>query len=198
MGKVKSALEIAMEKAGKLGRLSSEERERIRDEEEVMSILKDFYQDTLDANGLWQRLKGSKPSLLTMIQINLIDSLSLRIQQDEFQKRKQGILAVETLKMDPKTSVIESALHSIEAIQREYQEIKEKVIADLKSELERNPQLRMKSVPTPNGKTVMQLTVSVDEAVKTKLADFLSEHEKQYSNEFSYAIEELKKLVKVV
>jgi hypothetical protein len=197
MGKVKSALEIALGKADKLGALSIEEKEKIIDEEKVRAILKDFYQGDLDANSLWLRLKESKPSLLPMVQTYLIDALGLGNSQEEFQIRKQGILGVETLKEKPKTAVIESSLRSIETLQREYQGMKEKVLADLKRQMEQNPQLRMRPVTTPDGRTVMQMAVSVDEAVKARLADFLSEHEKQYNQAFSEAIEELKEAVKI-
>lgn len=196
MGKVKSALEIAMEKAGKIGELLPEEKEKIKDEEKVRSILGEFYQGKLDSNGLWQRLKGSNPSLLRMAQISLIETLSPGSSQEELQKRKQGILAVETLKEKPNTAVIESGLHSIETLQREYEEMKEQVVEDLKQQIEMHPQLRMRPVKTPDGKTVMQMPVSVDEAVKNRLADYLSEHEKQYSQKFIKVIERLKEVVK--
>jgi len=198
MGKVKSALEIALGKADKLGALSIEEKEKIRDEEKIRAILGDFYQGKLDANSLWQRLKGNKPSLLPTVQIYLIDALGLGNSQEELQMRKQGILGVETLKEKPKTAEIESGLRSIETLQKEYQETKEKVLADLRRQIEQNPQLRMRPVTTPNGRTVMQMAVSVDEAVKARLAELLSEHEKQYNQAFSEVIEELKEAVKIL
>ena len=54
----------------------------------------------------------------------------------------------------------------------------------------------MQPVRTQNGKTVMQATLTVDEAVKVRLADFLSSHEKKYNQEFKNAIEKLKEEVK--
>jgi len=197
MGKVKNAFEIAMEKAAKISSLSLEEKEKIKDEEKVMAILKEFYQGRLDSNTLWQRLKGSKPSLLTMAQINVIDSLSLGTSQEEFQTRKQGILAVETLKENPNTAMIESELHAIETLQKKYEEMKEQVAADLKRQIEMNPQLRVRPVTTPDGRAVMQMTVSVDEAVKAQLTDYLLEHEKKYNQAFYQVIEELKEIVKI-
>jgi hypothetical protein len=192
MGKVKSSLEIALEKAGKIGGLSSEEKEKIKNEEMLKSILGKFYKGDIDSNSLWQKLKGSKSSLLKMAQINLIDSLSLGNSQIEFQMRKEGILAVETLKEKPNTAVIDSILDLIEVLQKEYQGMKKGVAEDLKREIERNPQLRMQPVRTPNGKTVFQATLSVDEAVKIRLSDFLSEHEKGYIAEFNSLIEKFK------
>lgn len=126
----------------------------------------------------------------------MIDSLSLGTSQEEFQIRKQGILAVKTLKENPNTAMIESGLHAIETLQKEYGEMEEQVAADLKRQVERNPQLRMRPVTTPDGRAVMQMTVSVDEAVKARLADYLLEHEKQYNQAFSEVIEELKMVLK--
>lgn len=195
MGRVKSAHEIAMEKADEIGGLSQEEKEKIRDEEKVFSILKEFYHGELNPNGLWQKLRGTKPSLLNMAQINLIETLSLGSLPEELQTKRQGILAIETLKESPHTSVIEPVLLEIEDLQREYEEMKIKVREDLKKQIEMHPQMRMQPVRTPDGKTVMQMSVSVDEAVKAQLGEYLSKHEEEFSREFMRMLEELKKYV---
>jgi hypothetical protein len=62
MGKVKSALEIALEKADKIGTLSLEEKEKIREEEKVASIMKDYYQEKIDSNALCKAVEGKQTS----------------------------------------------------------------------------------------------------------------------------------------
>jgi len=195
MGKVKSALEIALEKAEGIGGLSPEEKKKMDDEEKVMSVLRDFYQAKLDANGLWTKLKGNSPSLLRMAQLSLIDSLSLGSLREELLTRKQAILAIESLKEKQNTAVIEMSLNAVESLQSEYEEMKERALTDLRKQVEMHPQLRMQPVKTPNGKTVMQMTVSVDEAVKDRMAEFLSEHEEQFKQEFNAIITGLKEQV---
>jgi hypothetical protein len=192
MGKVRSALEVALEKAGRIGMLSKEERDRMQEEEKMTSLLREFYQGKLDTDGLWQKLKGNKPSLLVKAQMNLIETLSLGMSQEEFRPRKQAILAIETLKENQNTAVIESGLNALESLQREYEGTKEKVTRDLKSQMEKHPQMRMQPVRTPDGKTVMQMSVSVDEAVRARLAEYLSEHEARYRQEFSAVVDGLK------
>ena len=91
--------------------------------------------------------------------------------------------------------MIESELHSLEALLKEYQEMKDRAVEDLKQQIEMHPQMRMRPVRTPDGKTVMQMTVSADEAVKARLSEFLSEQEGQFNQEFSFVIENLKNLV---
>jgi len=194
MGKVKSAMEIALEKAGSMGTLSDEEKARIRDEEQIRVTLADFYQGRISADELWKRLKGSNPSMIRMAQASLVDSISLGSADIELQMRKKGILAIETLKKLPNTSVIEMCLNSLEGLQKEYEEMKVKAIGDLRKHIEQNPQLRMIPVKTRDGRT-MQVPVSVDDALKAKAADFLEEHEEHYLNEFHAMIEELRKAV---
>ena len=192
MGTVKSALEIALEKADKIGSLTSEEKKRLKEEEQVTGILKELYQGRIDANGLWQRLKGVSPQLLKMAQVNIIDTLGLGGFIEDFLMKKQALLAIESLKQKPNTAVIESGLNSIEGLKREFEEMKDQIEDDLKKEVERNPRLRMQPVKTGDGRTVMQVTASVDEAVKTRLDEYLSEHEGQYNDEFFRIIKTVK------
>lgn len=192
MAKVKSALEIALEKSRNIAGYTQEEKERIQDEERLLSILKEFYQGKIDSAGLWQQMRGSKASLLREAQINIINTFGMAMSADDFEKRKQAILALETLKEQQNTAVMEADLHSLGSLLREYRHMQEKAAEDLKRQLEAHPQLRMRPVRTPDGKTVMQMMVSVDEAVKAKLSEFLSEQEEQFNQEFSAIIAELK------
>ena len=184
MGTVKSALEIALEKAEKIGPLSAEEKEQMEAEENVTGILRDLYQGKIDANGLWQRLKGATPPLLNMAQVNIIDTLGLNGIMEDFLMKKQAILAVETLKENPNTAMIESGLQALEQLKKEFEAMKEQVSEDLQKEVEQNPRMRMQPVKMADGRTVMQVTASVDEAVQARLDEYLSEHESQYNHEF--------------
>jgi hypothetical protein len=191
MAKVKSALEIALEKADKVGVLSPEEKDMMKDEGKITEILREFFLGKIDSNGLWQKFKGSKPALLRTAQMNLIDTLSFKSFPEELQSKKKGILAIETLKEQPNTVVIESSLQALELLKKESEEMIVQVTADLRKHIESNPQLRVKQMRAPDGRT-MQVAVSVDEAVKAKLDEYLTQNEEQYANEFSGIIEELK------
>lgn len=195
MANVKSALELALEKADKIGVLSAEEKALMQDEAKITEILREFFLGKIDSNGLWKKFRGGKPELLRSAQMSLIDTLSLNGMPEELQSKKEGILAIETLKEQPNTVVIESSLQAIEVLRKEYEGMKEQIAADLTKHIEGNPQLRMKQVRTPDGRT-MQVAVSVEEAVKAKLDEYLSQHEEQYANDFSGIIEELKMQVR--
>lgn len=76
MGKVKSALEIALERANKIGSLSSEEKKKIQDEEKISNILSEYFKGKIDINGLWQNFREIEPSLFSIAQQKLIETLS--------------------------------------------------------------------------------------------------------------------------
>ena len=196
MGKVKSALEIALERAEQFGSLSIEEKEKIKEEEAVKAILGEFFQGRTDSSGLWQRMKDVKRPLLGTAQMQLIDSLGLGNAQIEFQRKKEGILAVETLKEKPKTALIESTLNALEGLMKEHDQMKKNLLDDLRGQAEANPQWRMQPVRTQDGKTVMKAAASVDEAVQARFAEALSAHEAEFSYEFSVLIEELKEALR--
>jgi len=196
MGNVKSALEKAMEKAAQIGELTPEEKKHIKEQEQLKIWLSEFYRGKLDRDNLWKKLKGKKTSLLKEAQQYLIDSFGLGSTPEEFKIRRDGVLAIETLKETQLTPVIEQILDSIEILQREYQDRKAKMADDLRAEIERNPQMRMQPVRTPDGRTAFQATLSVDEAVQAKLSEFLTEHENVYNAEFIRMINRLKQEIR--
>jgi len=195
MGKVKSAFEKAMEKAAEIGELTPEEKERMRNQEKIKSILAEFYKGQIDRDGLWQKLKGSNPSLLKEAQQYLIDSLGLGSTPEEFQRRKEGILAIETLRVKQNVPAIEQTLNSVKVLQKEYQDGKDKAEEELREAIEQNPQLRLRPVRTPDGRTVLQAAYSVDEAVQARLSEFMSQHEEKYNQKFIRLLEKLNKEV---
>jgi hypothetical protein len=195
MGKVKSAFEKAMEKAAEIGELTPEEKERMRNQEKIKSILTEFYKGQIDRDGLWQKLKGSNPSLLKEAQQYLVHSLGLGSTPEEFQQRKEGILAIETLKVKQNVPAIEQTLNSVKVLQKEYQDGKDKAEEELREAIEQNPQLRLRPVRTPDGRTVLQAAYSVDEAVQARLSEFMSQHEEKYNQKFIRLLEKLNKEV---
>ena len=184
---------IARERLAKIGGLTKEERERVLDSEKVNSLLSEFYQGQINSESLWKRLKEEgKPSLLKEAQVRLVDSLSFGIPSAELQRKREGILAIETLKEDQNTSVIELNLNRMEESQKRYRAEIEQAYNGIRAEVEKNPRLRMKQVQQGQSTMVVQLTI--DEAIKQlpQWQDFLSSQGKRYSQEFARAIEKLK------
>lgn len=185
---------IARERLAKIGELTQEEKEEMVDSEKVNSLLSEFYQGQIDPENLWKRLKEeSKPSLLREAQMRLIDSLSFGSTPAELQRKRDGILAIETLKEEQNTSIVELNLNTMEDLQKRYRSEIEQAYNGIRAEIERNPQLRVKQVQ--QGQNTMIVQLSVDEAIKQlpQWRDFLSNQEKRYNQEFARVREELKR-----
>jgi hypothetical protein len=193
MGNVKSAFEKAMEKIEAIEVLTPEEKEQMRDQEKIRSVLAAFYKGELKRDDLWEKLKGSKPSLLVEAQRNMSDSLRLGILQEEFQLRKEGILAIEALKEKKNPAAVENVLNMLDKMRKEFKQIKEQAAREMRAAVEQNPQMRMRKVRTADGRTVLQPSLSVDEAVQERLAQFLDDNEKRYEEMFSGGVERLKR-----
>ena len=185
---------IARERLTRIGELTQEEKEKMIDSERVNSILSEFYQGQIAPESLWKRLKEEgKPSLLKEAQMRLIDSLSFGSTPAELQRKRDGILAIETLKEEQNTSIVELNLNLIEDLQKNYRAEIEQAYNGIKAQVEGNPQLRVKQVQ--QGQNTMIVQLSVDEAIKQlpQWQDFLSNQEKRYSQEFVKVMEKLKR-----
>jgi hypothetical protein len=167
------------------------------DSEKVNSLLSEFYQGQIDPESLWKRLKEEgKPSLLREAQMKLVDSLSFGSTPAELQRKRDGILAIETLKEEQNTSVVELNLKVIEDLQERYKAEIEQAYNGIKVQVEGNPQLRVKQVQ--QGQNTMIVQLSVDEAIKQlpQWREFLSSQEKRYNQEFTKVIEKLTRELK--
>jgi len=185
---------LARERLAKIGELTPEEKGKMVDSEKVDSLLSEFYQGQIDSESLWKRLnKEGKPPLMREAQMRLIDSLSFGSTPIELQRKREGILAIETLKEEQNTSIVELNLNLMEDLPKRHKTEIEQAYSSIKAEVERNPQLRAKRVQ--QGQNTMMVQLSVDEAIKQlpQWIDFLSDHEKRYSQEFAKVMEELKR-----
>ncbi len=191
---------IMREKLAKIGSLTPEEKERMKASEQLTAVLSAFYKGDLDSEGLWKKLKAFKDQgkvpLLKEAQLQLIDSLTLGSTGPELQKRKSGIVAIETIKSEANTSAIEQTLNQIDALQARYKKEIQQGYDQLKAQIVRNPQLRMQQVKQGDTTVVVQLTI--DETIKMlpEWKNFLTEHERRCSQEFAKIIEKLKRQVK--
>lgn len=187
---------IVRERLARMGDVTSDEKARIRDLEVVDSLLSKFYRDELDSEGLWRRLRelheAGKGHLLRQVQLRLIESLSLNSGPADVQRRKEGVLAVEGLKDEQHTSALESGLNAIVDLQRRYGDELRRAYDELRSQVERDPRLRMEQVKQGQNTSLVQL--SVEEAVKRnpQWRNFVAQHENRYTEEFARTLQRLK------
>ncbi|MBE0431109.1 MAG: hypothetical protein IBX67_04705 [Dehalococcoidia bacterium] len=184
---------IARERLARIGELTQEERQKIADSERLNSLLSEFHQGRTDPEGLWKRLKGEgKPSLLREAQMRLLDSLTFGSTSADLHRNREGLIAIETLKEEQHTPVIESSLRRMEDIRQRYRAEIDRVYAGIRDEVERNPQLRLKQVQQGQGAVMVQLTVEETIEQLPQWRDFLSKHEERYSQEFAAVLGRLR------
>jgi len=189
--RIKTALEIAMEKVNKANKLTPEEKDRIKAEEKIKSLLAKYYKGQITSNDLWQKLKGNKSSTLREAQSILINSLSFQNSTDEYQIRKNAILAIETLKEDQNISSIESTLNEVNLLKKEYQKKKDEIENILRKEIKKNPKARIKTIKQGDRLAIIQL--SIEEALQENIEwkNFITKHEEEYNKKFKSIIEKL-------
>ena len=192
MIKIKSALEIAMEKVNEINKLTIEEKDKIKDLEKIKSSLAKYYKGRLTSEGLYSKLKGVNPYSLKEAQLILINSVSLKLSEDEFELRKKGILAIESLKEEKNISIFESNLNEINQLQKKYLKIKDTIANKLKIEIEKNPKSRVKTVK--QGDNIIVIQLSVEEALNenSQWKNFLIKHDEEFGQKFVDIIKRLK------
>lgn len=196
MDRIKSAYEIAMEKADEIcEKASPEEEARLDIRDELKPVLTEFYQDDIDAQGLWKELEDKSQKYLLEAQSLILDSFGLRTTEKEFKKRKGAILGIESLKDKSNSSVIEQTLNRVQELQQQHQQQRERLENQLQQQTE-NSQMQMKPVQTKDGRTVMKLQSGVDQETKQKYNQAISELEGKSSNRFNMLIQEIKSKIK--
>jgi len=190
--KIKTAIEIAMEKAALLDDLSLEEKETLLNKKKLEPIMVEFYRMKIGPDELWKKLKGENASLLSDAQLNLIGSLKFGMPVDEIQRRKKGILALETLKPEKKSAIIEQSLGLLETLHKKAEEEKKQVYSEFKKAIEKNPQARVRTVEQGDAKIVTK--ISLEEAIiqNPQWKQFMLEFMNNYQQEFERIISQIK------
>jgi len=195
MKKMKTALEIAMEKADRIKDDATSGEEKLELIDRAKSILADFYRDRIDASGLWKKLKAENdPELYKEVQRILIDSIGIRNTPEQLKQRKEAILAVESLKEEQNTSLFEQALEQIGQLQQRYREEVEK-IDQAQEEAVKNARMRMKPVRNSKGKTVMKLEPVIDEETQERIKKAYTDLENRVSAMINELLKELKEVI---
>ena len=105
---------IVRERLAKIGEVTPEEKDRMKDQERLGSLLAQFYKGFLDAGDLYQRLKEyqeqGKQFLLKEAQVKLESSFKNKKLPIRFEQGSDGALSVELLeegKVEEKDPVLE-------------------------------------------------------------------------------------------
>ena len=122
----------------------------------------------------------------------ILDSLGLRTSESEFNKRREGLMALESLKTQQNSNVIEQLLNKVEELKNQHQEQRESLEERFKQQVQQQSQAQMKPVQTEDGRTVMKLENPVDRETKKQMNQQLSQLEERSEEVFIGLIDEIK------
>ena len=188
------------ERLAQIGDLTVEEKQIMKDMQQLDVLVADYFKGELSGDDFWQKLKEYKTkggaSVLKAAQIKLIDTLRLGSDGEELAKRREGVLAIESLKDGQDMQLYEQGFDAIVGLQQQYASEKQQVYDALKAQVEQDPNLRVQQVQQ-GGQTV-RVQLSVDDAVKMnpQYKSFLVQQDAKYSESFSQLINGFKTSMK--
>ncbi|MEA3253898.1 MAG: hypothetical protein U9Q17_03005 [Chloroflexota bacterium] len=188
----KAAVELsplARERLARMGALSQEEKDKLQQSGELDSLLSEYFKGSLDADALWKRLKNlqeqGQPSIAREMQMKLADTLRLQMSEEDFDQRRQAILAIETMKRGGKYPALELILDSIEELRKKYTQLKEQAYKQLKTAIEKQLQTAAQQAKMQGMNIDMQSSLEANVKKSPQWKDFISQHEKDSEEMFN-------------
>lgn len=194
MGEIKSAIELAMEKTAH-EKLSSEEIVKIKQQEVIDGILAKYYKDLIEPDQLWNHFKGLSFQHLVNAQNSLLRSLSFQSNGYDIERRKSGILAIESLKNNNRSAEIEDIFGQLTKLQKDFSDGKEELYQYVKEDLENHPEKRLQTFQQDNQIVVKELTVEEIMAQDKGIRQHLAQMEKNSIAKFNLIKEKMKELI---
>jgi len=182
---------LMKERLAAVGEAEPDERDLLKQREEVQSHLAKFYKHELDPDGLCRRLESGTALVIKETQLSLIGSLSLSLRVTWFRTTKAAILQLERLKNNERVSLLERQLDKIGELQRSYRETLERTLQEVTEKETWNREPRI----TPGRWISIQGTLSPDSDMTERLAEAQVQAERLCGEEFKTAVKQLRRLV---
>lgn len=196
MKRLKTAYEIALERANSLDKELSAEEKPLFQREKLKPLLADFYREKIGPDQLWEELKKEEdPELYLQAQLLLLESIGLQTAATELQRRKEAVLAVEALRGGERSPLIERLLEGLVEIQENYQQR----LTEYRNFYEKalkNARMSLQPVQTSDGRVVMQMQKNLDGLTEERLEKGLQELEQQSNQAINELLAELRENLK--
>ncbi|MDY7019532.1 MAG: hypothetical protein SU899_05630 [Chloroflexota bacterium] len=185
---------LAKERLARIGEPSQEEKDELRHAQELSSLLSPYFTGKLSAESLWTKLKEYKDEgkefVIREAQLNLAGAISLGSNELDFNRCREGILAVETLKDDSKYSILEANLNSIQSLYKQYNQEREQAFDAIRSNIERQLEAVAQQVTQKTGGQVdVKSSAELNVTSSPQWREFISKHENEYQTRFqSYLV----------
>ncbi len=188
---MKSAYEKAMERADEVYGTSDKEHNSLEIREELKEIMAPFFKEEMDAEGLWHKLEAKDEEYLKEAQLMLIESIGLRNSSEQIKRRKEAVVAVESLKESGNSSFFEKQFTQAQSLQQQYQTQKKQLDKQVKQHLEQAQQGQAQNplAAAQNGNDGQN---GMSAQMKQQLAQKVSEFQEGFNKRFNKLIDKMK------
>jgi predicted transcriptional regulator len=194
---------LARERLAKAGELSSAEKEKLKYEEEMTSILSEFFTGKMDTEGLWTRMKAymdeGKEDMVKEMQLRLVHTLSLGGSDTDFKNYSSGVLSLETLKSPNRYPEIEAVIKTIEMTRQQYESEKTKMFNNMKNgisdQVKRAAEQAVRQSRRPGATVDMESSIEASVRNSQQWRQFVVRFEKEYDKRFEAMISKLVQLL---
>ena len=141
---------IVREKLARIGAVTEDDVAKTREMNDLEQIISRFFKGDMDASGLWTEFKKYKNEhkdyLLSETQRRIIDSLSIKLNEKELEKRKEGLIAIETLKDENMVTEVDRIFRIIKELKPRKENEYEQTLKRIRDRFAKKPELRMKKI----------------------------------------------------
>jgi hypothetical protein len=187
---MKSAYEIAMERADEVYGTNDKDHNSLEIREELKEIMAPFFKEEMDAEGLWHELEDKEDAYLKEAQLMLIESIGLRNSSEQIKRRKEAVVAVESLKESGNTSFFEKQFTQAQSLQQQYQTQKKQLDEQVKQHLEQAQGQGQNPLAAAQGGNDGQNGMNAQ--MRQQLAQKVSEFQEGYNKRFNKLIDKMK------
>jgi hypothetical protein len=171
--------------------------------QQLASILSDYFTGKLSPEDLWKELKTQKEEgrefLLREAQLKLIDAINLPGSENDFDRQRRGILAVETLKSENNYTALEQSLDFIQNLRRQYARETEKTFKGIKERIEKQVMLadqQLAAQAKAKGASIdVRGSVEATAKASPEWKSFISKHETIFSQKLKDQLARLRQMV---
>jgi len=171
----------AQERLARIGALSPEEQQRLQQERDLEGVLSPYFTGAATTEDLWQQVKSltasAGPGIVRQAQERLLATFRLQMSQEDFERRKAALLALETLKKAGKYSAIELLLGSIVSLRQRYEEVKQQALAQVREQMD--GQLRAAAEQARRQGVLVDTASTIEASLKAspEWRDFITRHD---------------------
>ena len=190
---------IARARLERVGKLTDEQQKALQRGNDVEAMLSAYYTGTANGDGLWQTAKQLTekhgPDIIRQAQTSILHTLKLHTGDEDFERRKAALLALESLKRSNHYSTIEMLLGSIASIRQRFNEVTAQAFAQVKAQME--PQLRAQAEQARMQGMLVDTHSTIEASIKgsPEWRNFMAQHEESHEQTLNDYIERLSGLL---